>query len=1052
MREDRTTPARPDAGPPDAADGTPGAPRGRSDPGDPREARERERLAVLRALDILDTAPEPDYDELTALAAAICGTPMAAISLVDDERQWQKSRVGPVDAEIKRVDSLCAHAIAYPDELLVVPDTVADERFAAHRLVLREPALRFYAGAPIVTADGTALGTLCVMDDHPRRLSPDQLGALATLARQVSRLIQTRGPGARAVERDGDDHYRRAFSLSAGGLLILADDGRVIQANDAFAAPLGRTVPEVIGLTISELSVSDDVLADTHLDWELRTGIRAIVRREKHFLHSDGTLVGALVTSCLLPSPEGEPEFLDNVEWLSDQRQAEDRLLEAQSSVDAIISLDAAGRVISWNDGATRMFGYDRAQMLGRTTGRLALDEVTGLLAGPIADRATADPEEALTVDVAARRRDGTEFPAEVSVSLWERGGQRYATAILRDVTGSRRAAELALLNQEAATVANDCELLTDAMVRLLPLVGATAPAVQVRGWSVDSTDHPVAIWTPDTLWSRPGADGSGADGPVADGPPTALPTPALLLRAGPVRGVGAADIEVRVLEDGGVCLQVPIAFDGQVYGVLEIDGTAALAADSGLHAGLGQVAAQLTRVAERARTAAELTVRSLTDPLTGLANLPSVRAMLDLELDRGASDGTAAVLLLDLDRFKVVNDSLGHAAGDEVLRAVAARLGGLLRGGDVLAKLGGDEFLVLARRLPEGQLAESIAQRLLLAFGEPFTAEGTPIYLGASIGVVSLDPGGTTTADTLLRHADLAMYRAKAAGGSGYAVFDQDMDIDIRRRLDMQNALHQALRQDELVLHYQPVIRPADGQVLGFEALVRWVRPGHGLVPPNEFIPLAEDTGLIIPLGRYVLREAARQLAEWRAREPGLADAHMAVNVAAAQLNHGFPGAVADVLAATGLPADRLILEITEGALLQDLERTSELLSALRTSGVRMALDDFGTGYSSLSYLSQLPVDVLKIDRSFVAPFGTSVRADALIDVVLELARALDLSVVAEGVETCAQAEGLRLRHCDAIQGYFYSRPVPAAEIPAVLEQLATRRLLVDRSLPAVG
>ncbi|MBM2623064.1 EAL domain-containing protein [Actinoplanes sp. LDG1-06] len=409
-------------------------------------------------------------------------------------------------------------------------------------------------------------------------------------------------------------------------------------------------------------------------------------------------------------------------------------------------------------------------------------------------------------------------------------------------------------------------------------------------------------------------------------------------------------------------------------------------------------------------------------DALTGLVNRALFR-------ERLAATDAASILFLDLDGFKEVNDSLGHAAGDQLLVQVAARLQDAVPSPHTVARLGGDEFAVIVDSPDAPTDAEALAARILERLDEPFTIEARELHVGAGIGIAS--SADATDIEQLQRNADLAMYKAKEAGGGVYAAYDPAMHNALMQRLGMADDLRLALERDELVLHYQPTVDLASGEIIGFEALVRWQHPTRGMVPPLEFIGIAESTGLIVPLGRWVLTEACRQAVEWGR------PLKMAVNVSVRQFEAGdLAATVAAVLAETGMPADQLCLEMTESVLLTDTDENLSRIVALKALGVMLAMDDFGTGYSSLAYLRRFPMDVLKIDRSFVDRLTTGDAGDeTLVTTIVRLGHRFGMRTVAEGIEDETQLTALRAMGCDYAQGYFLSRPLPSAAAGALLE-----------------
>jgi diguanylate cyclase (GGDEF)-like protein len=414
-------------------------------------------------------------------------------------------------------------------------------------------------------------------------------------------------------------------------------------------------------------------------------------------------------------------------------------------------------------------------------------------------------------------------------------------------------------------------------------------------------------------------------------------------------------------------------------------------------------------------------------DGLTGLPNRELFRDRLDQELMRAAREGRmVALLFIDLDRFKHVNDSTGHSTGDKLLRIAAARLRASVRDSDTVARLGGDEFIVILPNVSDSRDAARTADLILARLAEPFLFDGLDYVLSASIGI-ACSPGDGQTSEQLLKCADMAMYRAKTNGRGSYAFFEEQMNTVATQRLLLESQLRRAIDAGELELHYQPQVNLLTGRVVAAEALVRWRHPTMGLVPPGHFIPLAEDSGLILQIGEWVIREALAQLREWRMA--GVELAYVAVNAATRQLRSvEFADRVLRELERSATPGQSLELEVTESGLMEDVESVVERLTRLRARGVRIAIDDFGTGYSSLYYLRDLPFDAIKIDRSFlkniIAPDGA-----AIADAVIAMAHALGKQVVAEGVEVPAQLTYLRTHGCDLAQGYHFGRPVPAAE-----------------------
>jgi diguanylate cyclase (GGDEF)-like protein len=424
----------------------------------------------------------------------------------------------------------------------------------------------------------------------------------------------------------------------------------------------------------------------------------------------------------------------------------------------------------------------------------------------------------------------------------------------------------------------------------------------------------------------------------------------------------------------------------------------------------------------------------ALRDSLTGLPNRAFFLDSLTKTLD-GKGRASTAVLFLDLDNFKDANDAFGHEVGDLLLQALSLRLRHWLRAGDVLARLGGDEFAISLCNVAHPDDARDAAERILAAFSEPVRIAAVTLGCSASVGLAFAD-SETESATDLLRNADLAMYEAKRDGGGRVAEYRPILHTVALRRTELETELRDAFENNEFVVHYQPIFELSQDRLVGTEALIRWQHPTRGLVPPLDFIPAAEQSGLIVPLGAWVLRTACQQTAAWQARHPDRAPLSVSVNLSPRQLvDRTLVATVAEALNEAGLDASSLCLEVTEGSVIKDFDATLPTLHALRTLGVSLALDDFGTGYSSLSYLTQLPVNSVKIDRSFVSDLGNDTPSSQIIVAIIDLAHALGMSVTAEGAETESQLETLRSMHSDHGQGYLLGRPLPSRDIASVID-----------------
>ena len=449
--------------------------------------------------------------------------------------------------------------------------------------------------------------------------------------------------------------------------------------------------------------------------------------------------------------------------------------------------------------------------------------------------------------------------------------------------------------------------------------------------------------------------------------------------------------------------------------------------------------------VTEHHQAEASIAFMAHHDALTNLPNRIMFRERMEQAIAMAGRGSKFAVMCLDLDNFKQVNDTLGHPVGDGLLVAVADRLQSCVREGDTVGRLGGDEFAIIQLALHQPQDAETLASRIMVAFRQPFDVAGRPIMSGTSIGIaVALDADATY--ETLMRDADIALYLAKTESRGTARFFEPEMDTRIHMRRLLEADLQDAISRNELEIHYQPQVNLLSNKICGFEALLRWRHAERGLVSPMDFIPVAEDTGMIAAIGEWVLQHSCLEAQRWPAR------ISVAVNISPVQFRKGnLVASVRAALAASGLPPDRLELEITESVFLRDSAETLAALNELRAMGIRVALDDFGTGYSSLSYLRSFPFSKIKIDQSFVRDVTTNKESMSIVRAVISLGDSLNITTIAEGVETQEQLDKLRAKGCTEVQGYFFSRPRPAAEIPALInqiEQAIDRVARVDRQI----
>jgi diguanylate cyclase (GGDEF)-like protein/PAS domain S-box-containing protein len=445
---------------------------------------------------------------------------------------------------------------------------------------------------------------------------------------------------------------------------------------------------------------------------------------------------------------------------------------------------------------------------------------------------------------------------------------------------------------------------------------------------------------------------------------------------------------------------------------------------------------ASFSDITERKEAEKRIEHMAHTDALTSLPNRHTLVERLTQALEQAKrSEDSVAVLFIDLDRFKTINDSLGHHIGDFLLFEVAARLRDSVRSADIVARFGGDEFVVVLPQINSGIDAAYTAKQIQVALSKPYLLENNKVHTTPSIGISIFPHDGVTVAE-LLKNADSAMYSAKALGRNNFQMFTAEMHTAAQQRLDLEISLRSAIEKEEFLLYYQPQIDAQSGELTGFEALVRWQSPEHGMVPPDSFIPVAEETGLIVEIGQQVLEMACKQMAQWQAA--GLPPVKVAVNLSARQLRQpDLLETICEIIRVNGISYDIIALEVTESMIMDNPDECIRILTLLSNLGIELAIDDFGTGYSSLSYLKLFPFDKLKIDRSFVKDIETDASDAAIASATIALAHTLGRKVVAEGVETRAQLDFLKQHGCDVIQGYYFSRPIPAGDVAAYIKTI---------------
>lgn len=777
---------------------------------------------------------------------------------------------------------------------------------------------------------------------------------------------------------------------------VIATDltGTILHWNTHATTLYGWTLEEIIGQQISPLTVHEIDPAEREAIWAL---LRAGKPWSGEFIarRKDGATFPAQVTDAPIYDHDNQLVGVVGISVdISARYAAEQALRDSERSyrelleqaADAIFIFGPDRRFLTVNTQACALTGYSREELLaGEITDILPFDE-----ADAIPDRLASLHDGPRTAERRVRRRDGSIFPGEVSAARLSDG---RIQVIMRDIT-ERHVAEAAL---------------RDSAARL-----AEAQRVAHLGsWEYDYATGKL-YWS-DELFR------------IAGYPPQAF-IPTLEQNLALIHPDDRA--RVGALFQASRCSSAATSVD---FRLVRQDGATRIIHQ--MAEGISNAAGEPIKrfgvmhdLTEQRNMEAQLRYQATHDALTGLPNRLYFLDTLAQALIRTERAATyCAVLFLDIDRFKMVNDSLGHAIGDQLLLTVTERLGAALRDGDTLARFGGDEFAVLLEGVADIHEALQTADRIHDALEAPVPVDDHVFFATTSIGL-ALGSGVANTPEDLLRFADVAMYRAKDAGRACTEVFSASMSARALEQLGLERDLRKALEQQELRLYYQPKVDLSNGRITGLEALVRWQHPERGLISPGSFIPLAEETGLIVQIGRWTLTEACRQLREWQDRYPRVTVPLVAVNLSARQFKH--PDLALDIataLADAQLPARALLLEITETVAMAKTEETSATLRTLKEIGVGLAIDDFGTGYSSLAYLQRLPVETLKIDRSF---FGDDPSNGAIVRAVTTLAHGLGLEVTAEGLETAAHVALAREAGCDRGQGYYFTHPLPAKAI----------------------
>ena len=861
----------------------------------------------------------------------------------------------------------------------------------------------------------------------------------------TSAIEQDAGEGLRLEELEHGELFARAVlhHLPGSAVVLLDRDLRFRLAEGPALEDIGWRTDRVRGRRLQELvagetgrTVATDlrsVLGGEARSVEFPVGDRIHFVKAMPITGSGGEVSGVMAVSLDVTERQRTEETLRSSE--------RDFRLLTENATDFVSRHDREARLLYVSPSSSNISGFAPEQLAGRSIVDLIHPDDVDFVRDTFLK--VLNSRGGRTVSFRLRRKDGSFVWAETNCRAvaGDSGELTEVHCVTRDVTERRRAqAELEqLLSQQSAIAAlGEQALEDDDLSRLLRRACSTvAMTLDVEACGIfrlTGEGERVAVEA-GTGWLA--NDVGRLATPIVNDPSKGLVE---CLVEGPTITDDMAKedrFEAPALERRGVtsAINVLIGQGDLKYGILgaySIESRSFTLDDANFLQAVGHV---LGAAIERRRTEERARHDALHDPLTGMPNRSLLLDRLEQALGRCERRGSQiALLFLDIDNFKLVNDSLGHSAGDELLQAVAPRLQGAVRPSDTVARFGGDEFVVLAEDIEDERSARTLTERIAAAFTSPFLLRGESHVVSASTGVV-MCAGGDVEPEDLLRDADAAMYRAKERGRGRYEMFDDAMRARVVGRLNTENELRRALAEDELVVHYQPYYSLADQTIAGVEALVRWEHPERGLLLPGEFIPVAEESGLIVPLGAVVMRQACHDASRWHEACSGASDLRLTVNLSPRQAAQpGLVELVATTLADTGFEARCLGVEITEGVVMEEATGQIEALEGLRELGVRLVVDDFGTGYSSLAYLSRFSLDVLKIDRSFVAGLDSGESSEAIVAAIVAMASALGLFVIPEGIETEAQLAKLTELGCRFGQGFRFSRAVEAAKIEQML------------------
>ncbi|WP_013325177.1 PAS domain S-box protein [Gloeothece verrucosa] len=806
----------------------------------------------------------------------------------------------------------------------------------------------------------------------------------------ISEDITERKRAEEALKKS-EEQFRLVFQHSPIGIAIATPEGKLVRVNEAFSQMMGFTEAELLKRTCGDLTYPDDLKNEIPLHQKLLAGEIAYYRLEKRYLTKKGQVLYGMLHVGLIRDEQDKPlNLVGQVVDISEKTQAEIALRESEDRLSRIITTISDGLIVVNNQGNIKFINPAGEKLFGRSQEEL-LEQHFGV---PFVD--------GKTTEIFIRHANQQLIVAEMRVGLiiWEQ--QKAHLISLRDIT-ERKQIEKALSESEQRleSILNSIEdVVWSTSATTLNLIYLNPATERVYGCSIEQLLAEGNLWFnlvhPD-------------DQALIDAHFKAL------------EDTGHSEYEYRIVRPDGTVRWLysrsrtiydptgkPIRFEG-------ID----------------------SDITERKSFTEQLQYNAYHDPLTSLPNRIFLLEKLEeaLKKNQNRENIFFAVLFLDLDDFKVVNDSLGHIVGDQLLIAIAQRLKTSLSVPHTLARFGGDEFTILLEEIQSTDEPLKAAQKIHNDLTQPYDLNGQQVFISTSIGIALSDPSYIHPQE-ILRDADTAMYQAKRWGKGGYAVFDQQMHLRAVKRLHLEIELRQAIELKEFLLYYQPIVSLSTGYLTGFEALIRWQHPKKGLISPVEFIPIAEETGLIVPMGKWITQQACRQLKLWQEQYNLKNPLQISVNLSSKQLrNSHLIEEIDEILAQTGIDPSSLKLEITESMLMENVDIAMNILIELRKRNIELCLDDFGTGYSSLSYLHRFPVTTVKIDRSFVMQMQPGNSNAEIVHAIITLAHSLEMTVTAEGVETQLQLQQLQWLECEQAQGYFFSKPLPPKEAGTLIQ-----------------